>query len=68
VFLQARRRSRLAVELWPWLVGCVAVLLLPEVALRRVGPGFLAGLLARLRGFRGGKDLPSTRGGGHEGA
>ena len=68
VFLQARRRSRLAVELWPWLVGCVAVLLLPEVALRRVGPGFLAGLLARLRGPRGGKDVPSAQGGGHEGA
>ena len=68
VFLQARRRSRLAVELWPWLVGCVAVLLLPEVALRRVGPGLLAGLLARLRGPRGGKDVPSTQGGGHEGA
>ncbi|MEK6530723.1 MAG: hypothetical protein AABZ48_07485, partial [candidate division NC10 bacterium] len=68
VFLQARRRSRLAVELWPWLVGCVAVLLLPEVALRRVGPGFLAGLLARLRGLRGGKDVPSTQGGGYEGA
>ena len=67
VFLQARRRSRLAVELWPWLVGCVAVLLLPEVALRRVGLGF-AGLLARLRGSGGEKDVASAHGGGHEGA
>jgi uncharacterized membrane protein len=49
VFRKARRRSRLSVELWPWLVGCVAVLLLPEIALRRIGPG----LLGRLRGQRG---------------
>ncbi|MBI2555088.1 MAG: VWA domain-containing protein [Candidatus Rokubacteria bacterium] len=65
VFLQARRRSRLAVELWPWLVGCVAMLLLPEIALRRIGPGLFASLLARLRGPREG--APSAHGGGHEG-
>ncbi len=63
VFLQARRRSRLAVELWPWLVGCVAVLLLPEIALRRLGPEVLGGVWARLRGVR----VPSPSGGGHEG-
>jgi hypothetical protein len=28
----------------------VAVMLIPEIALRRVGPGALARLLARLRG------------------
>ncbi len=49
-FLQNRHRSRLTLELWPWLVGLVAVMLIPEVALRRVGPGALARLLARLRG------------------
>ncbi|HET8576409.1 MAG TPA: VWA domain-containing protein [Methylomirabilota bacterium] len=49
-FLQSRHRSRLTLELWPWLVGLVAVMLIPEIALRRVGPGALARLLARLRG------------------
>jgi hypothetical protein len=48
-FLQARRRSRLALELWPWLVGLVAVMLIPEIALRRVGPGLLDRALGRLR-------------------
>jgi hypothetical protein len=48
-FLQGRRRSRLALELWPWLVGLVAVMLIPEIALRRVGPGLLARTLRRLR-------------------
>jgi hypothetical protein len=38
-FLKARRQSRIAVEVWPWLVGLVAVLLIPDVALRRLGPG-----------------------------
>jgi Ca-activated chloride channel family protein len=48
-FLQGRRRSRLALELWPWLVGLVAVMLIPEIALRRVGPGLLVRTLRRLR-------------------
>lgn len=48
-FLQARRRSRLSVGLWPWLVACAAVLLVPEIALRRLGPGFLGRLGLRLR-------------------
>ena len=48
-FLQARRRSRHTLDLWPWLTGMAAVLLIPEVALRRVGPGVLARLTARLR-------------------
>jgi uncharacterized membrane protein len=38
-FLKARRQSRIAVEIWPWLVGLVAFLLIPDVALRRLGPG-----------------------------
>jgi uncharacterized membrane protein len=37
-FLKSRRQSRIAVEIWPWLVGLVAVLMVPEIALRRVGP------------------------------
>ncbi|MBI4607796.1 MAG: VWA domain-containing protein [Candidatus Rokubacteria bacterium] len=52
VFLQARRHSRLTLELWPWLVGAVAVMLLPEIALRRLGPGRLGVLVNRLLGRR----------------
>ncbi len=51
-FLQARRRSRLTLDLWPWLVGLVAVMLIPEIALRRVGPGLLGRLAAPLQRFR----------------
>jgi uncharacterized membrane protein len=40
-FLQARRQSRIGVDVWPWLVGLVAVLLVPDIALRRIGPGWL---------------------------
>jgi len=29
----------IAVEIWPWLVGLVALMLVPDVALRRIGPG-----------------------------
>src|SRR2546428_9076699 len=43
-FLKARRRSRIAVEIWPWLVGFVALMLVPDIALRRVGPGGLTRL------------------------
>jgi hypothetical protein len=51
-FLQNRHKSRLSVDLWPWLVGMVAVLLIPEVALRRIGPVGLGRLMARLRAGR----------------
>jgi hypothetical protein len=37
-FLRARRQSRIAVDIWPWMVGLVAVLIVPEIALRRLGP------------------------------
>jgi uncharacterized membrane protein len=43
-FLKARRQSRIAIDIWPWLVGLVAVLLIPDVALRRLGPGGFARL------------------------
>ncbi len=58
VFSQQRRRSRLALDLWPWLIGLAAALIMPEIALRRVGPGFFAGLRGRLgsRRRRGGVD------------
>jgi uncharacterized membrane protein len=52
-FLQNRRRSRLTYDLWPWLVGLATVLLIPEIALRRIGPGMLARVLTRLKGRRG---------------
>jgi hypothetical protein len=52
-FLQNRRRSRLTFDLWPWLVGLATVMLIPEIALRRIGPGILARVLTRLNGRRG---------------
>jgi uncharacterized membrane protein len=61
-FLQNRHKSRLSVDIWPWLVGMVAVLLIPEIALRRIGPVGLGRLLARLRAGRG------KGGPGHESA
>jgi uncharacterized membrane protein len=47
VFALGRRPSRIAVEIWPWLVSLVAVLLVPEVALRRLGPTALVWLAER---------------------
>jgi len=38
-FQRARRHSRIAIDVWPWLVGFVAVMIVPEIALRRVGVG-----------------------------
>jgi Ca-activated chloride channel family protein len=54
-FTANRRRSRVATDLWPWLVGLVTVLLVPEVAVRRVGPA-LARWGRRLRGKEVGAD------------
>jgi uncharacterized membrane protein len=36
-FTLDRRRSRVPSDLWPWLVGAVTLLLVPEIALRRLG-------------------------------
>jgi Ca-activated chloride channel family protein len=47
-FLQNRHRSRLTFDLWPWLVGLATVMLIPEIALRRIGPGIFARMLPRL--------------------
>jgi hypothetical protein len=61
-FLQNRRRSRLTLDLWPWLVGLVAVMLVPEIALRRVGAGMVTRMLEWFKGTRG-----SRKGGpGHD--
>jgi hypothetical protein len=48
-FLKGRRQSRIAVEMWPWMVGIVGGMLLPEIALRRVGTGALGWLARRFR-------------------
>ncbi|MBI1735973.1 MAG: VWA domain-containing protein, partial [Candidatus Rokubacteria bacterium] len=52
VFLKSRRQSRIAVEIWPWLVGLVALMMIPEIAIRRLGGGAIGTLVARLTGRR----------------
>jgi hypothetical protein len=53
-FLRGRRQSRIAIDIWPWLVGFAAVMLVPELALRRVGPEAFGWLTGRLRRRRAG--------------
>jgi uncharacterized membrane protein len=48
-FTVNRRRSRVPTDLWPWLVGAVALALVPEVALRRVGPALVQWVRTRFR-------------------
>jgi Ca-activated chloride channel family protein len=48
-FLTARRQSRIGVDVWPWLVGLVALMLVPDIALRRVGPGVFARMATLVR-------------------
>ena len=55
VFLLNRRKSRLSLDLWPWLLGAAAVLLVPEIGLRRVGTGFLSRITTRFRSTRSGQ-------------
>lgn len=52
VFQKGRRQSRISVEIWPWLVGLVALMMVPEIAVRRLGGGALGALLSRLSGRR----------------
>jgi uncharacterized membrane protein len=60
-FLQNRHKSRLSVDIWPWLVGIVAALLIPEIALRRIGPVGFGRLMARLRARdKGGREHEGT--------
>ncbi|MBI2216787.1 MAG: VWA domain-containing protein [Candidatus Rokubacteria bacterium] len=47
-FLKGRRQSRIAIEIWPWLVGLVALALIPEIAIRRIGGGALGWLRERV--------------------
>ncbi|HEV8643254.1 MAG TPA: VWA domain-containing protein [Methylomirabilota bacterium] len=63
-FLKSRRQSRIAVETWPWLVGFVAVMLVPEIALRRLGPGALRriGAVGRWRRRSAGSPRDTTGG------
>ncbi len=51
-FQEARRQSRIAVEVWPWMVGLVALLMIPEIALRRVAPAAFRRLGGRLWRWR----------------
>jgi uncharacterized membrane protein len=65
-FLKGRRQSRIAVDVWPWLVGLVAFLLIPDVALRRLGPDGFARLGAWLRRPRW-RRRPESAAGAEEG-
>ena len=64
-FLAGRRQSRIAVEVWPWLIGLVAALMLPEIALRRIGPSAL-GTLGRLLTGRGRRRTGGERSDGEQ--
>ncbi|MGH7276913.1 MAG: VWA domain-containing protein [Candidatus Rokuibacteriota bacterium] len=57
-FLRSRRQSRIAVEIWPWLVGLVAVGLIPDIALRRLGPGAVGWVVTLVRRGRRRKEVP----------
>ena len=57
-FTANRRRSRIPTDLWPWLAGLVTLALVPEIALRRIGPA-LARWGRRLR--PGAQTPPASR-------
>jgi hypothetical protein len=57
-FLSSRRQSRIGVDVWPWLVGLVALLLVPDIALRRVGPGALERVTRLVRRGLRRKEIP----------
>jgi hypothetical protein len=57
-FLTARRQSRIGVDVWPWLVGLVALLLVPDIALRRIGPGAFERVIALVRRGLRKKEVP----------
>jgi uncharacterized membrane protein len=59
VFLRGRRQSRIVIEMWPWMVGAVALLLIPEIALRRLGAGAVAWIVRFVR-----RPAPETGTGG----
>ena len=49
VFQKDRRSFRVSVQLWPWLIGLAACLLLLEIALRRLGLGVFSEFAERRR-------------------
>jgi hypothetical protein len=49
VFSQGRKPFVVSMDLWPWLVGLAAVMLLLEISLRRLGTGFIVRMARRLR-------------------
>jgi Ca-activated chloride channel family protein len=62
VFQRARHRSRIAIEIWPWMVGAVALLMIPEIAVRRLGGGTVGWIVRLVRRRRSAAE-PGT--GGH---
>jgi len=46
------------VDIWPWLVGLVALLLVPDIALRRIGPGAFERLMVLVRRGLRKKEVP----------
>jgi uncharacterized membrane protein len=55
-FTANRRRSRVATDLWPWLAGLVTLALVPEIAIRRIGPAVGRWLRRRTGGQEVGAD------------
>jgi uncharacterized membrane protein len=49
-FTASRRRSRVPTDLWSWLAGLVTLVLVPEIAVRRVGPALGRWIRRRTRG------------------
>jgi len=49
VFLKGRRSFKIDQEIWPWLVGLAALLLILDIALRRFGLGMFTWILALRR-------------------
>jgi uncharacterized membrane protein len=49
VFSQGRRPFIVSLDLWPWLVGLAAVMLLLEISLRRLGAGLFVRVARSLR-------------------
>ena len=49
VFQKNRRPFRVSVQIWHWLVALAALLLLLDIAMRRVGPGLFGWLAQRAR-------------------
>jgi hypothetical protein len=53
-FQLSRRKARLHVDLWPWLAALVVLLMILEVAVRRLGTTWITLAMTRLRRSRKG--------------